>query len=220
MIAQPRGTRLDVLVERGRSWRADGTVVRKYSCGSDRIRARVCGEHVGLKRNFGVLCPGLDVTLSELARLVVFLLWWEKHRTRWSAFYWTGAGHPPGWGGETAVYQPPGAAPRVHVATRGMGGMRGADFTGRDVRVRVTPAQLVADVADHVARVIRRGERLGDPAGEEVGGVFRCGELRVEARRESMAVKRGRRWIALEPEEREFLERLLAVEGQLSSTTL
>lgn len=214
MIPHPRDTRGDVVVERGRSWRADGTVVRRYSSASDRIRARVCSERVGLKRNFGVLCPGLALRLDELARLVAFLQWWEKHRARWSAFYWTGAGHPPGWGGETAFYQARGAAAPVRVATRGMGVMFGVDFTGREVRVRVAPPERVADVADHVARVVRRGERLGDPAREEVGGVFLCGDLRIIARRDSVTVKRGRRWIAFEPDERRFLERLLAVEGR------
>lgn len=214
MIARSRGTRRDVLVERGRSWRADGTSVRNYTCGQDRLGARVCGDRVELRREFGVLCPGLDLTFTELAQLVAFLRWWEKHRTGWSAFYWTGAGHPPGWGEETAFYQARGATAPVRVATRGMGGMRGADFTESDVRVRVAPSKRVADVADHVARVIRRGERLGDPAGEEVGSLFRCGELRIETRRDSVDVKRGRRWIALEVEERQFLERLLAVEGR------
>lgn len=214
MIARSRGTRRDVLVERGRSWRADGTPVRNYTCDQGRIAASVCGDQVELRREFGVLCPGIDLTLAELAQLVSFLRWWEEHRMRWSAFYWTGAGHPPGWGGETAFYQARGTAAPVRVATRGMGGMSGANFTGRDVRVRVAPPVRVADVADHVARVIRRGERLGDPAGEEVGGVFRCGELRIEAKRDSVTAKRGRRWIALEPGELQFLECLLAVEAR------
>ncbi|MBK9129434.1 MAG: hypothetical protein IPM13_16820 [Phycisphaerales bacterium] len=213
MIARSRGTRRDVLVERGRSWRADGTPVRNYTCGLGRLAARVCGDQVVLRRKFGVMCPGLDLTLAELAQLVSFLRWWEEHRTGWSAFYWTGAGHPPGWGAETAFYQARGTTAPVRVAIRDMGGTKGADFTGRDVRVRIAPPQRVADVADHVARLIRRGERFGDPAGEEVGGIFRCGELRVEARRGSVEVKRGRHWISLEPAERQFLERLLAVEA-------
>ncbi|MBK8997392.1 MAG: hypothetical protein IPM35_16815 [Myxococcales bacterium] len=186
MIVRSRGTRRDVLVERGRSWRADGTPVRNYTCGLDRLAARVCGDRVVLRRKFGVMCPGLDLTLAELAQVIAFLRWWDKHRTSWSAFYWTGEGHPPGWGGATAFYKPPGAAPRVRVATSFMGGMSGTNFTGRDVRVRVAPPGRVADLADHVARVVRRGERLGDPAGEEVGGVFRCGQLRIEARRDSV----------------------------------
>ncbi|MBK7583744.1 MAG: hypothetical protein IPI67_26570 [Myxococcales bacterium] len=178
----------------------------------DRIAARVCGGRVELKREFGVVCPGLDITLAELVPLAAFLRWWERHRTRWAAFYWTGTGHPPGWGGETAFHQAAGASPPVRVATKGMGGLQGSDFTGRDVRVRVLPPKHVAGIAVLEASVVRRGERLGNPAGEEVGGVFRCGDFRVKADRDSVTVKRGRRWIAFEPEEHLFLERLLAVE--------
>jgi hypothetical protein len=212
MIARSRSVRHDVLVEGGRSWASDGTAVRNYSCGWDRIAARVCGKRVELKRKLGVVCPGLDISLAELVPLVAFLRWWERHRTRWAAFYWTCAGHAPGWGGATAFYQAPGATPELRVAMKGMGGLRGFDFTGRDVRVRVSPPKRVVGIADLEARVIRRGERLGDPAGEEVGGVYRCGELRFKADRNSVTVKRGRRWINFEPEERRFLERLLAVE--------
>jgi hypothetical protein len=99
---------------------------------------------------------------------------------------------------------------------KSMGKLKGEDFTGRDVRVRVDGPERVAGVADLEARVVRRGERLGDSVGEEVGGVYRCGEVRIEADRNSATLRRGKRWIAIEPEEHLFLERLLAVEGDLA----
>ncbi len=169
-------------------------------------------ERVKLERNFGVVCPGIDVELTELGPLVVFLRWWRRHRTRWAAFYWTGAGHPPGWGGATAWYQPRGSAPSIRVAMKAMGKLKGNDFTGRNVRVRVDPPERIAGVADLDARVVRRGERLGDPDGEEVGGVYRCGDFRIEADRNSATVRRGKRWIEIDPGEHAFLERLLIVE--------
>ncbi len=211
MIARSRNDR-DVLVESGRSWRPDGTEIREYTCGFDRIAARVGAKRVELKRKHGVMCPGLELALGDLEPLIALLRWWKQHRTRWAAFYWTGAGHPPGWGGETAFYQPPGRAPKLRVAMKVRGKLEGENLTGRNVRVRAVPPKRVAGVADLVQRVVRRGERLGDPAGEEVGGVYRCGELRVEADRNSVTVKRGRRWLAIEPNEHLFLERLAAVE--------
>src|SRR5258706_10181061 len=135
----------DVLVESGRSWRSNGIEVRNYVCGWDRIAARVSAEHVELERRFGLICPGLTLAFAELEPLVVFLRWWHRHRTRWAAFYWTGAGHPPGWGGGTAWYQPRGAAPAVRVATKAIGKLHGEDFTGHNVRVPVDPPDHVAD---------------------------------------------------------------------------
>lgn len=217
MIVRSRYDRHDVLVEGGRSWRADGAEIRTYTCGWDRIAARVGAEGIELERKLGVMCPGLAVALPELELLVGFLRWWEQHQIRWAAFYWTGAGHPPGWGGATAFYQPPGGAPQVRVAMKVMGKLQGDGFTGRDVHVRVEPAERVAGGAEQEARVVRRGERLGDPAREEVGGVYRLGGLRLEADRNSVTVKRGRRWIDIEPEESLFLERLLAVERRRES---
>lgn len=212
MVARSRYSRHDVLVEGGRSWRPDGAAIRNYSCGQNRITARVSAERVELGRNFGVVCPGLDLALGELEPLIAFLRWWEAHRARCAAFYWTGAGHPPGWGGATAFYQAPGRVPQIRVAVKVMGKLRGEDFTGRDVRVRVDPPECVAGVARLVARVVRREERFGDLAGEEVGGVYQCGELRIEAERNHVTMRRGKRWIEIEPEEHLFLDRLLDVE--------
>ena len=197
MANRSRYDRCDVLVDRGRSWRPDGAEVRNYSCGWDRLAARVCAERVDLERRRGVICPGIGIMLAELEPIVVFLGWWERHRTRWAAFYWTGAGHPPGWGGATAFFQPPGAAHQVRVAEKVMGKVRGEAFVGRDVRVRVHPPERVAGVADQDARVFRRGERLGNPAGEEVGGVYRCGELCIEADRNSVTLRGVADWIEI-----------------------
>jgi hypothetical protein len=209
---RPKAKAKPVLVERGRSWKADGTEVRRYTCGWKRIAARVTGDRVKIKRKLGVMCPGIVVALAELESLVTFLRWWERHQTRWAAFYWTCSGHPPGFGGESAFYQPPGRGRQVRVAMRSMGTLEGEDFTGQDVRVQVDPHERVAGVADLEARVFRRGERHGDPAGEEVGGVYRCGDLRLKADRNSVTVKRGKQWVEIEPDEYLFLDRLLAVE--------
>jgi hypothetical protein len=73
MNARARYDSRDVLVESGRSWRSNGAVVRNYVCGWDRIAARVSAERVELKRQFGVVCPGINVALAELDQLVVFL---------------------------------------------------------------------------------------------------------------------------------------------------
>ena len=216
MIARSRYDRHDALVEGGRSWRPDGAEIRNYTCGQNRITARVSAERVELERKLGVVCPGLDVALADLYPLVAFLGWWQEHRTGWAAFYWTGSGHPPGWGGASAFYQPPGRALQVRVAVQVMGKVQGEDFTGRDyVCASIRPPERVAGVADLVARVIRRGEKLGDPGGEEVGGIYRCGELGIEAERNGVTVRHGKRWIAIEPEEHLFLKRLLDVERAL-----
>jgi hypothetical protein len=216
MLTRSRYDRHDVLVDRGRSWRPDGAEIRNYACGLNRITARISAEHVELKRKLGVVCPGVEIVLADLDALVAFLHWLEKHRTRWAAFYWTGTGHPPGWGGATAFYQRPGRVRPIRVAAKVMGKVRGEDFTGHDVPVRVDPPERVAGVAALMARVVRRGERLGDP-GEEVGGVYRCGELGIEAARNSVTVRRGKHWIEIEPEEHLFLERLLLVHPDSSS---
>lgn len=202
-----------VLVERGRSWRSDGAEVRTYTCGWNRIVARVCAERVQIRRKRGVVCPGLELTFGDLDRLTTFLRWWDQHRTRWAAFYWTGEGHPPGWGSETAFYQPPGNVPRVRVAMKVLGKLQGEDFTGHDEVVPAAPPERVADVAVLQKRVWRRGERFGDPAGEEIGGIYRCGELCVEADRHVVTVKRAKKWLVIEPSEHRFFERLLAVES-------
>jgi hypothetical protein len=213
MIARSRYSGRDVLVERGRSWRRDGAEVRKYTCGWDRISASVCGERIALRRKLGVVCPGLDIVRTQLSSLIAFLRWWERHRTRWSAFYWTGAGHPPGWSGATAYYQPAGSAQKIRVAMKCIDGLRGDDFTGRDIYVPVRPPHRVGGVAILLSRVIRREERLGERRGEEVGGVYRCGQFRVDASRNSVTIKRGRNWVDIEPGEWRFFERLLAIEG-------
>jgi hypothetical protein len=200
----------DVLFERGRSWRADGAEIRHYAGSGDRIVARVGVDRVELARKVGVVCPGLAVTLAELQPLVAFLRWWHRHRSRWAAFYWSGAGYPPGFG-SAAYYQPRGGAPRLRVATRLMGKLDGEDFTGADVRERAIASRPVAGAAGLEARVIRRGERFGDPAGEPVGALYRCGRLRLEANRNSVTVRRGKQWVQLEPQDGVFLERLIAV---------
>jgi hypothetical protein len=198
----------DALVERGRSWTREGIEIRNYADGSNRITARVSSDGVLLARRLGVVCPGLEVTFVELAQLAVFLRWWEAHRTGWAAFYWSGAGFPPGYGAQ-AIYQPPGSKPRTIVARRVLGKLEGEDFIGRDELEEVDRPVRVAGTIDQVSRVIRHGERVGNPAGEESGGLYACGSLSFEADRIGTSVRRGKQWILFEPADSIFLERLL-----------
>ena len=208
----------DVLVTCGRRWRADGIPVNSYRCGWNRIRARVAAGDVRLTRNLGRVGTGISVSLDELEPLITLLRWYGTQRLSWSAFYWSGHGNVPGWGFAGAFYQPPGDARQVEVASKAYGKLRGEDFTGEDVRIRVDPPERVADVADLVARIVRKGERFGNRAGEQVGAVYHLGTLVIDAKRMELVLRRGKEWISLEDGEELFLERLLSIERALASS--
>ena len=86
------------------------------------------------------------------------------------------------------------------------------------MRIRVDPPERVADVADLVARIVRKGERFGNRAGEQVGAVYHLGTLVIDAKRMELVLGRGKEWISLEDGEDLFLERLLSIERALASS--
>jgi nitroreductase len=89
-----------------------------------------------------------------------------------------------------------------------MGKLSGDDFVGCDeIENLDLPVRVVGTT--HVSRVIRRGERFGNADGEEIGGVYVCGALALEADRNGVDVCRGEQWMHLEPRDRIFIERLL-----------
>ena len=211
--SRSRYARKGVLIEEGRTWLADGKEVRRYTCGWRRLVVSVIGRRVAIARECGVVCSGITLSFVEVERVAAFLAWWHGHRVTWAAFYWSGAGHPAGFGSATAWYQASGGQKAVRVASMTMKKLSaGKDFVGHDVTVVVDPPVRVPGRAKLVARVVRRGERFGDPAGEEVGGHFRMGTLELDADRNDVRVTRGEHEIVFEPEEHLVLERLLVVE--------
>lgn len=198
----------DNLLELGTVWRG-GAEVRRYASAGERLVAQVSPGAVRLKRSLGVMGAGLSLTLDELAIVARLLPHWRRRRTAWASFEESGAGYAPGWGGRGTWYQPPGRKPRIKIGERLMGKWRGEQLVGREERRPVSARPIARVGVAQVGKIVRVGERHGDPAGEIVGVVFRLGNLEMEARRDGLMLRRGNASVAIEPREEAFFATLL-----------
>lgn len=181
--------------------RRDGLVVHRYAARGGELRADVVRGRVRLRRRE----QRLDATLAELRALLPLWRAWEEERVRWAAYYAKPLGGAVEW-----VYQPAGRRRRVVVGRADVYRRRtGEALRGEDQLEPVAPPRSAPAGFAVVADIVRRGERLGEPAGERVGVVYEGLGWRVEARRRELTLTRGGESIRVMSRERGFLPTLL-----------
>lgn len=175
------------LVEVARALRGPASTIG-YLWSTGRIRATVGADFVRIERRLGEMGDGpVTLGLCELAALDAACSDWAKRRDGWAAFYYSGGGHPPGFGGGSEFYQPPGeGSQRVRLATQSMGRRTGEGLLGSEEAVPIpSPVHLSPDVRIE-DELWRPGERHGPREGSLVGMVYRLSgtKLAFEARRD------------------------------------
>lgn len=202
------------LVEVSRALTRGRVATTGYFWSSGRISATVGTHGVHVRRRSGVTSPGLELEAATIQRLALACREWSRRREEWAAFYDSGSGYPPGYGGGACYYQAPGrGGDRITVGRRGcLGhGQEGADLVGTEEVVAVAPQRRQRAVV--VGELWRRGERQGPEAGSLVGLRYELGAgVYFDARRRGARVwhERGGN-VDFEPGEEAFVAALLEV---------
>jgi hypothetical protein len=170
-----------------------------------RVWGAVRGARVTIDRELGTMGDPIDFPAAEIARLARFTRWWERERHRWSAFYFSCAGFPGGYGGATYHWRPGRRSEPRQIGRETIGGRSGFSLKGREALRAPTPCSSPLRVAHDLWRV---GEAVGAPSGERVGVVARLGGLELRVRRQEIEIRRGRRRLFLEEDEGAFLRAL------------
>jgi hypothetical protein len=199
------------LFELGRAIGRGAPTTTTYAWSSGRICATRGSGWVRIKRRMGVVGPGITLHDDELCALAGVARRWAAVRQKWAAFYYSGAGYPPGFG-SGCYYQAPGArGKRVTIGVSGLG-RRGRGLEGRDEIRRPARVARSRKGAELLGEIWRRGERFGPRAGSLVGERYAIGaDLRVEVRRHELCVSRRRTEdeVVIEPDETELVAALL-----------
>ena len=149
-----------------------------YFWSNGRIGATAGAGWVQIDRRWGVQGRPLRIDLATLAVLDQACRAWVRQRDRWAAFYGSGAGYPPGWGGYASYYLPPGKdSARVTVGRVGCLGHNrvGEDLVGKDQVVVLDRPRRTGRVPI-VAELWRRGEKHGPPEGSRIGARFQIAD--------------------------------------------
>lgn len=188
-----------------------------------RIRALVRDGTAHVARHRGQVGDGLGLCLDleELRRVASACDVWERTRDEWAAFFSSAAGLPGGYG-TAFYYRPPGAgAQLVSIGRQLMGHRRGGELVGRDERVKLSPSAIVAPNVRAVAEIWRRGEAHGPAEGSLVGRRYTLGHgLAIDAQREELRIRRGRRELVLEKDEGPFIRALVDVLSRDDTSSL
>lgn len=201
-----------VFFELGRAIDSEGRTVHRFAGPSRRLLAAATTDRVFLKRQRGLVAPGLPVTTAELGLLVRAARRWAALRDGWAAYEaGTGAGHVPGFGGRSWVYYPP-YGKRREIGRRGpFGAKSGRTFAGRDEERPIAPPEALEPGLEVTHRLWCTEPGVGPPEGELTGEVLRLGaggRLVLVARRFDLIASAEEHSVALEQGEEGFLEAL------------
>lgn len=201
------------LVEVGRTLVGGKAQRRIFVWSTRRIGASFGDGRISIDRQLGLVGKGpVDLTIAGLGALNSACADWKDRRDGWAAFWASSAGYPAGFGGAW-YYQAAGkTSRRIKVGSSTIGGKEGREFVGKDERRALAKPLAIARGVEIEAEIWRVGESFGNPKGEKIGVVYRLADAaRFEAQRHEAILRKGSRFIGIEPDDEErFVEELLA----------
>ena len=210
------------LIEVGRAIGRGHDATTGYFWSTGRIGATVGPDWVRIRRRLGVSTDGIKLDAETVRSLAIACRAWSRCRDQWAAFYYSGGGFPPGYGGGISYYEAPGKhGEKIKIGGIGCLGHNkwGADLVGTEEVVPIEPRRLKP--ANAVAEIWRRGERQGPPTGSQVGLRYDLGKnVFLDARRNDARIwRRHGGDVYLEPAEESFAAALLHVMGRSTTRT-